>query len=97
MEVEKYFPDKQICTKYMHVLIMRNRRVPMRREVAYTQHVGTRRLYIVSTCLHAQIHTHTYSHSHSHSHLSCRLLELPGISHQQVVPALLDPVGPKAA
>ena len=41
--------------------------------------------------------TNIYSHSHSHNHLSCRLLVLPGISHRQVVPALLDPVGPRAA
>ena len=38
-----------------------------------------------------------HSHSHSHNHLSCLLLELPGISRRQVVPASLDPVGPRAA
>ena len=44
-----------------------------------------------------QIHTHIHSHSHSHHHLSCRVLELPGISHRRVVLALLDPVGQGAA
>ena len=48
-------------------------------------------LYLV---IHMCIYSH--SHSHNHNHLSCRLLELPGISHRQVVPALLDPVGPRA-
>ena len=43
------------------------------------------------------IDTYIHSHSHSHNHLSCRLLELPGISRRQVVPASLDPVGPRAA
>ena len=40
----------------------------------------------------AYMHTYIHSHRHTHSHnqLSCRLLELPGISHRQVVPALLD-------
>ena len=47
----------------------------------------------VQTNMHAYIH----SHSHSHNHLSCRLLEVPGISHRQVVPTLLDPMGPRAA
>ena len=47
--------------------------------------------------IHLYIHTYIHSHSHSNNHLSCRLLELPGISHRQVVPASLDPVGPRAA
>ena len=47
--------------------------------------------------IYIYIYIYIYSHSHSHNHLSCRLLELPGISHQQMVPALLDPVGPRAA
>ena len=47
--------------------------------------------------IYIYIYTYIYSHSHSHNHLSCRLLELPGISHRRVVPALLDPVGPRAA
>ena len=32
----------------------------------------------------------------SHNHRSCRPLELPGISHQQPDPALLDSVAPTA-
>ena len=47
--------------------------------------------------IYIYIYIYIYSHSHSHNHLSCRLLELPGISHRQVVPASLDPVGPRAA
>ena len=47
--------------------------------------------------IHIYIYIYIYSHSHSHNHLSCRLLELPGISRRQVVPASLDPVGPRAA
>ena len=51
----------------------------------------------IHTCMHAYIHAYMHSHSHSHNHLSCHLLELPGILHRQVVPALLDPMGPRAA
>ena len=47
--------------------------------------------------IYIYIYIYIYSHSHSHNHLSCRLLELPGISRRQVVPASLDPVGPRAA
>ena len=47
--------------------------------------------------IYIYIYMYAYSHSHSHNHLSCRLLELPGISRRQVVPASLDPVGPRAA
>ena len=43
------------------------------------------------------IYIYIYSHSHSHNHLSCCLLELPGISRGQVVPASLDLAGPRAA
>ena len=38
-------------------------------------------------CVYIYIYIYIYSHSHSHNHLSCRLLELPGISRRQVVPA----------
>ena len=48
-------------------------------------------------CTVSTDYTYTHSHSHSHNHLSCRLLEFPGILHRRVVPALLDPVGPRAA
>ena len=51
----------------------------------------------VCVCMYVYIYIYIYSHSHSHNHLSCRLLELPGISRRQVVPASLDPVGPRAA
>ena len=47
--------------------------------------------------IYIYMYIYIYSHSHSHNHLSCRLLELPGISRRQVVPASLDPVGPRAA
>ena len=47
--------------------------------------------------IYIYIYTYIYSQSHSHNHLSCRLLELPGISRRQVVPASIEPVGPKAA
>ena len=47
--------------------------------------------------IYIYIYIYIYTHSHSHNHLSCRLLELPGISRRQVVPASLDPVGPRAA
>ena len=51
----------------------------------------------IAAPVHDISHALHYSHSHSHNHLSCRLLELPGISRRQVVPASLDPVGPRAA
>ena len=47
--------------------------------------------------IYIYMYVYIYSHSHSRNHLSCRLLELPGISRRQVVPASLDPVGPRAA
>ena len=47
--------------------------------------------------IYIYIYMYMYSHTHSHNHFSCRLLELPSISHRQVVPTLLDPVGPRAA
>ena len=43
-----------------------------------------------------QVEDKSYRHSHSHNHLSCHLLELPGILHRQVVPTLLDLLGPRA-
>ena len=54
-------------------------------------------IYICIYIIYIYIYIYSHSHSHSHNHLSCRLLELPGISRRQVVPALLDPVGPRAA
>ena len=66
--------------------------------LAHFEPVGPR---IITKCRENGPYLHTYifvyRHSHSHNHLSCRLLELSGNSHPNVVAALLDPVGPRAA
>ena len=43
------------------------------------------------------IHTYISAYSQTQNHLPCRLMELPGISHRQVVPTLLNPAGLRAA
>ena len=94
--------DGVLTTPYVHV--------PPTHRGSCPAYLGKEQQYTLYTHMHTHTHTHTHickicmyvltyihSHSHSHNYLSCRLLELPGISHRQVVPTLLDPVGPRAA